>query len=156
MRLITLFIILLFAGCKTTKPTIVEKKVKETIIETVHDTIFEIKADSSYYKAYITCINNKPVISQPKARSGTKLKEPNVNLKDSTLTVDCEAEAQKLFAKWKSREIRNDTVIEIPVFIDKEFTFFQKVQLWLGRIFLAIILLATGFYLLKTYTKIGL
>jgi len=141
-------------SCKSTgvvPPTTIETIKTITKTEVIRDTVFEIQKDSSYYRAYLECVNGKVVIKDktvPTSKKGDYLKPPKVNIQDNIITVDCTAEAQKLFAKWK--ETYTDavfkTITENPYIVERELTWWQKTQIILGRIFIFIaILLGLGF-----------
>jgi hypothetical protein len=127
-----------------------------TIKEVVRDTVFETKKDSSYYKAYLECVNGKIVVKQATKsimKSGTFLQPPKVNLKDNILTIDCEAEAQKLFYQWKDvyRENMKSVIQKIPYPVEKPLTWWQKTEIILGQIFLGLILIFTALGVLKYF-----
>lgn len=128
-----------------------KKETTKTITLIEKDTVFTTKKDSSFYKAYIKCVNNKPVLTKPKKESidtneltpkktpGKYLKPPNVSLKDSVLNVNCQAEAQQLFFKWKEQFIQEQTTtvktITLPAkLIEKKLSWWQKLWLALGKI----------------------
>lgn len=138
-----------FTACKSKNvPLPTKTEVSNTIIkEVVHDTVFETKKDSSYYKAWLECQDGKVIISKKSKAEGQKgnyIKPPIVNIKDNILTVDCEAEAQKLFAKWKDIYRTTDTQITHTniVEVERKLTWWQIFQIWCGRIFLAFTLFA--------------
>jgi len=164
--LLFLFAVLVgtLVGCKTANvlpPTIIEKT--NTIIkkEVVHDTIFEIQKDSSYYKAWLDCQDGKVVFKtnidsqKPKieTKKGNYLQPPKVNLKDNILTVDCEAEAQKMYAKWKDTYILENKQSNTakPVLVERQLTWWQKFLMWCGRIFLIVVLISVGKFFFKLY-----
>ncbi|WP_395060004.1 hypothetical protein [Flavobacterium sp.] len=157
-----LFVVLVgtFTACKSTNvpvPTNTEttKEVNTKVV--LRDTIFKTKQDSSYYKAWLECQNNKVVIkTKSEAQRGNYLKEPKVIIKDNYLTVDCEAEAQKLFAQWKDvYTLENQSkTITITVPVERQLTWWQKFQIWCGRIFLIIGLVSVIKFLLKFYKPI--
>ncbi|PXY44521.1 hypothetical protein [Flavobacterium hydrophilum] len=134
-------------ACKSSSvvpPTTTETTTTTTTKEVVRDTVFEVLQDSSYYKAYLECINGKVAIKQdvkPILTPGKNLEPPKVNLKDNVLTVDCKAEAIKLFAQWKDVYTKEHKQItqKIPYPVEKELTWWQKTQMILGDIFLVII-----------------
>lgn len=134
------------AGCKTANvlpPTKTEIVKNITTKEVVHDTIFKTAKDSSYFKAWLECKEGKVIFkSQPTKTKGKFLQPPKVILKDNQITVDCEAEAQQLFAKWKDVYIKenSETKNTIPILVEKQLTSWQTFQIWLGRIFLGLIL----------------
>lgn len=152
MKKLALFIgcvvlVALLVGCKSSAsslppPSMEETKTKE-IKTIIRDTNFLTEKDSSYYKAYIECVNGKPVLKQPKSTPGKNLNAPKVDLKDNELKVDCYAEAQELFYQWKetyTKENQSKT-IKIPYAVPTPLTQFQVVQLWLGKILLFLLLL---------------
>ena len=90
-----LFVLLLAlvscASKKPSEPVIIE--TTKTIKEVVKDTVFTVKADSSYYKAYVDCRDGKPVITNTEIKSGFNLKAPKVNLKNGLLQVNCKIDS---------------------------------------------------------------
>ncbi|MNF51769.1 hypothetical protein D3C85_112970 [compost metagenome] len=133
-------------SCKSTSvvpPTTTEKTITTTIKEVIHDTIFQTEKDSSYYKAYLECVNGKVVITKdkkPVAKPGKHLEPPKVNLQDNILTIDCKAEAQKMFAKWKDVYIKEhqQDIQKIPYPVPLELSWWQYTQIILGRLFIVI------------------
>lgn len=160
-KLKNLYVLLLFCllvttlvACKSTSvvpPTTIETTNTVTKTEVIRDTVFTIQKDSSYYKAYLECVNGKVVISpriKPESKKGKHLKPPKVNIKDNIITVDCEAEAQKLFAQWKETYINTvfETIREHPYIVEKELSWWQNAQIILGRLLILIAaLIGLGF-----------
>ncbi|MDQ8012037.1 MAG: hypothetical protein REI96_06295 [Flavobacterium nitrogenifigens] len=137
-------------ACKSSKPITLTEKYIETVTETVHDTVFEVGADSSSYKALLECRNGKVVPKEVKnASPGKKLKAPKVTIRDNVLTVDCEAEAQKLFAQWKSKQITKTTLKPTPIYIERELTFLEKFFMVLGKISLLLIAIGLTIWIIK-------
>lgn len=136
-----LFILLWMTSCKSKRVVIQKEIISEAITETVHDTLFSVEKDSSYYNALLECQKGKVVIKAvTSTSSGRKLKTPKVVIQDNQLKVDCSVEAEKLFAFWKSQYIKSYKGTEIPV-ITNELTWFQKTQIYIGRsLFLALVL----------------
>lgn len=135
------------ASKKTPEPVILEK-TKE-ITKTVRDTTYIIEADSSFYTAYIDCVNGKPVIrenSETKAKSkpGQALQVPKPKIEGNVLTVDCYANEHELKKQWEETYIKEheQTPIEKPVEVEKPLTFWLKTQIWFGRIFMGILSLS--------------
>ncbi|WP_281322158.1 hypothetical protein [Flavobacterium aestivum] len=151
--LILLFSLLMLScgGSKQTPQESVEKHTT-TIKEVVHDTTFVTVPDTATYRALLDCKNGKVVIKEvyTNTEGKTHLKKPKVKIDNNKLSVDCEARAQELFAQWKSQQ--KETVIEIvkhiPVEVVKSLTFWQKVQIWSGRVFLFLLFfLLVGWFL---------
>jgi hypothetical protein len=123
-------------------PSTNEVKTVE-ITKVIRDTVIKTEKDSSYYRAYIECINGKPVIKEPKATAGKNLKEPKVDLEGNQLKVDCQAEAQELFHQWQETYIKENKskTIKVPYAVATPLSQFQVVQLWFGRLFIFLLLL---------------
>ncbi|AZB17575.1 hypothetical protein EG352_07250 [Chryseobacterium indologenes] len=125
------------------------KVVKDSIFTTktvtikVKDTILVSVPDSLYYEAYIDCVNNKPVLRDPNEKN-TKGINSDINLKDGKLSILITTEAQKIFMKWKEKYIQENKehtrTVQVPypvvekVKVPAEFTFFQTLYLFLGKI----------------------
>jgi hypothetical protein len=143
---------LTLSSCRSSKPIITENKTQSiTIKETLHDTVFKIEKDSSSFRALVECQNGKVILKNvTQAEPGRRLKSPKVRLDNNILNVDCQIKEQELFAFWKSKQIRE---VQVKTITTRQFTnqltFWQKVQIWLGRIFLLILV----FYLIKLLSK---
>lgn len=136
-----LLLLLFMTSCKSVKPVIQKEITTDTITETLHDTVFKVEKDSSYYNALLECQNGKVVIKAVNGTgSGRKLKSPKVVIQDNQLKVDCFAEAEKLFAFWKDTFIKSYKGTETPI-IKNELTWFQKTQIYIGRTLLFALLL---------------
>ena len=145
---------ILLVSCGSTKSAVVQNNTttEKTITETVHDTIFKIEADSSIYQALLDCQNGKVVVKEViKAEPGRTLKSPRVRIDNNKLKVDCEAEAQKLFAQWKSTHETEKIFVskEIPVKVN-ELTWWQQTKIRLFWIFLIIILANLSWRFIKS------
>jgi len=137
------FSISVLVSCSSPKPVLGEEKTKTiTIKETVHDTVFKIQKDSSSFKALLECQNGKLVFKNViQAEPGRTLKSPKVRLDDNKITIDCELKEQELYARWKSQQVKE---VEVKTIYKTKFTnyltFWQKVQIWLSRIFILVLL----------------
>jgi hypothetical protein len=133
--------LLSITSCSSKKGITQKEITKDSIVETLHDTVFSVEKDSSYYKALLECQNGKVIIKGVTGTtSGRKLKPPKVVIQDNVLQVDCEAEAEKLFAFWKSIFIKKYKGVTEPV-ITNELTWFQKTQIYIGRTCVALVAL---------------
>ena len=158
------FFFLLFTSCKSKLP----EETKTTYvkaIEKVKDTVFLVEKDSSMYQAYIDCVNGKPVLRQsfedyqnqhpktatvPIQKEGKYLKIPKVKLSNNgLLSVNCEKEAQRLFATWKEKYTSEITETQKPIYIDKELTTWQNIQLYTGKITLGLLGLTILAFLIR-------
>lgn len=164
MKLKTMFIcfvVLVFTltGCKSSVGVIPKpstETIKEvTITETIRDTVYGVKADSSFYKAYIECVNGKPVLKETKSNPGKNLNAPKVDLHGNNLNVNCKTEAYELFHKWKETYIKENLAktIQVPYAVPTPLSTFKVVQLWFGRLFMFLILLF-GVTVFLRYKKI--
>lgn len=149
-----LFSALILVSCRSPKPVLSEEKIKTiTIKETLHDTIFKIEKDSSSFRALLECQNGKVVFKNvTQVEPGRSLKSPKVRLENNKLIVDCELKKQELYAFWKSQQVKDVEVktINTTKFVN-QLTFWQKVQIWLGRIFLLFLVYYIGRFILKFY-----
>lgn len=136
-------------ACKSTSvvpPTTIDNSIIKTVKEVIHDTVFTTQKDSSYYRAYLNCVNGKVVLKEktvPLSTKGNHLQPPNVNIKDNILTVDCKAEAQKLFAQWKdtyTTELQK-LIKKVPYPVPAQISWWQKTQMILGDLFLVLLAL---------------
>lgn len=146
---------IMILSCGVRKPVVITKKVTKKVTETVHDTIFSIEKDSSYYHALLACKEDK-VYLMPNTQtysSGRTLETPKVTITDNKLEVDCQAKAQELFAKWKSKHTSDIIETQVPVYVPRELTWWQKTQIWWGRIFAILILLSLVPKLIKHFIK---
>ncbi|WP_428232491.1 hypothetical protein [Flavobacterium sp.] len=149
-----LFSALILVSCRSPKPVLSEEKVKTTTIkETLHDTIFKIEKDSSSFRALLECQNGKVVFKNvTQVEPGRSLKSPKVRLENNKLIVDCELKKQELYAFWKSQQVKDVEVktISTTKFVN-QLTFWQKVQIWLGRILLLVLMYYISRPILKFY-----
>lgn len=151
-----LFLLAVTVSCKSTKPTVTNDTFQsKTIVETVHDTVFKVEKDSSYYQAYLECINGKVVVKNvTQAEPGRKLKSPKVRIDNNQLQVDCESLAEEKFAFWKSQQVvdveyRINTITNYTNIL----TWWQKTQIYGFRVLAVLTMLLTALYLGRLYLK---
>ena len=146
-----LFCLALLVSCGSRKPlppeTITDTRFVKQIIR---DTVLEVQADSTYYNAWIECINGKPVLREPKPENrekraknpdrGKSLQKPKVILDENgKLTVECRKEVEQVKAQLTAYyESRLKERIQ-PVEIEKPFAWYHKILMWAGGIFLFLI-----------------
>ena len=157
-----LLLLFCLTGCKTYKePQPITQKeteiVTKTITKTQRDTIIQIKADSSYYEAYIDCRDGKPKIldhsfgKPQKVRPGKNLKPPTAKIDENgKLQVSCESLEQQLtVALWENHilesKLKEKTIIPPPVEIEKKLTWRQKLYIRTGQLSILILLIYLGF-----------
>jgi hypothetical protein len=138
-------------GCVSKKPIVLQNETIRTKIETVHDTVFTIEKDSSSIRALIECINGKPVIKKVvQSKPGRNLKSPTVYLQDNVLKVDCEAEAQRLFAQYKNTFESEYKKEQLPPIEVNKLTFLQQLQIKCFWIYTFITLVIAGWVFIKS------
>lgn len=146
-----IFVSLVVFSCasKKTPAPVILQNTKE-VIKTVRDTVYKVEADSSYYEANIDCANGKPVIRETaatiqKSKAGKSLNIPKTKINGNTLSVDCYAKEQELKKQWEETYIKEHeqtpVYIKTPVEEVKPLSWWQKTQIWFGRIFMGILLL---------------
>lgn len=145
-----LFVLALVTSCKPTKEVVyVDRNVEVKVIETIHDTVFTTKPDSSRFTADLVVDSSGNItLNNTTTINGDKLNAPVVGIKNNKLTVDCRAEAEELFFQWKEKyesTNKSETVREpvpYPVNVEKELTWFQRTFIWLGVIFTLLLTIA--------------
>jgi hypothetical protein len=153
----SLFFLFAVVSCGSTKPTVTDKEsITKTTVEQVHDTVFQTAIDSSTYKALLECRGGKVVIKEvTQAEPGRKLKSPKVRIDNNQLNVDCTAEAEKMFAFWKSTQVQDIQYKTITVTkFTNILTFLQQFQIKGFRILCGLILLLVSGFIIKKYFKL--
>lgn len=144
-----------FTGCKS---KVIPGETKEKIIiqkETVKDTVLIIEKDSSFYSAYIDCVNGKPVLKEPskttekgkslsKNKPGRALAIPNVTLKNGILSVNCQKEAEQKFFSWKEKFIQEWNTHHKPISVPTPLTRFQEIKMAIGNVVFWLITVGGG------------
>lgn len=156
--LLLIVLTMLLVSCGSTKPVMVtnETTTTKTVTERVHDTVFKIEKDSSYYEAYLECIEGKVVVKEvTKSEPGRNLKSPKVRIDNNKLQVDCEAQAYEKYLTWVSKyvEEHKDKTIQVPI-VTNELTWWQQTQIKLFRILAIIVLLFIVWQILKKNLRI--
>jgi hypothetical protein len=153
-HIVMVWLVVVLVSCTSSKPALTESKIHTiTLTETVHDTVFKIQKDSSFFKALLECQNGKVVLKNvTQAEPGRTLKSPRVRVENNKLSVDCQLEEQKLYAFWKSKQVKEiqTETLRIPEYIN-QLTFLQEIQIWLGRIFLLVLVYYAVLFALKFY-----
>lgn len=148
-----LFCLVLLVSCKSRKPLEPERITDIRYVkEIVRDTVLTVKADSTFYDAWIECINGKPVLREPQKadqpKSKTKepakaLQKPKVNLDENgKLTVECYKEVEQMKAQLTDKYESLLREHQKTVYVEKDLNWFQKSLIWMGGIFLACIVVA--------------
>ena len=136
---------------KHAEPVLVE--TTKTITQIERDTVFTVKADSSFYRAYIDCVNGRPIFRNEQSQPGAKVNAPKVEFKDRLLRVDCKVDSSKIALKWfeKNISIEKPKVVFVPkeVPVEKPLTWWQKTLMNLGKLMLFQILAAIIYFLIK-------
>jgi hypothetical protein len=154
-----LFLMFVFVGtavaCKSASVPL-QTETKEVIVtkkEVVHDTIFKTQKDSSYYKSWLSCVQGKVIVNNDHVQQikGSYLQAPKVRIRDNVLSVDCEAQAQSLFAKWKEHYTTKDsrTVSTKLIEVEKQLSWWQHFYIRCGQLFLLLLLIPIIWYTYK-------
>lgn len=150
----------MFYSCKSRQATVLPGKtveVEKTVTKTIRDTTFVVEADSSFYRAWIECVNNKPVLRNPVSQTGQNfLKAPAVSLSENgDLSVESATEILELHARIEElvTELNTKTVEYITVEVEKPLTMWQQLFIWLGRLTSLVLLVLAGYGLVKLYLR---
>lgn len=135
---------LALVSCTSRKPAepVIIEKIK-TVEKKQRDTILVSKPDSSFYKAFLECQNNKVVVKNFESNSGKNIQKPKVEIKNNYLQVKCKVDSAKIALKWweTNTTIQDPKIIYVPKveYIEKPFKWYHKALMWLGGIFLVLI-----------------
>jgi hypothetical protein len=111
--------------------------------ETIHDTVIVVKADSSHLYGQLNCDSLGNIeLTNTHAESGTMLNAPKVRIVDNKIYVDCESKAQELFLQWKEKYISGISTRTKLIQVPQDFSTWQLIQIWLGRIFIILLIVA--------------
>ncbi len=135
-------------SCGGRKPLEPERITEtKTIREVKRDTVIQVKADSTFYQAFIECVNGKAVLREPKnnkdqnpktqTESKIGLQKPIVTLDENgNLNVECRKEVEEVKAQLTNyyQELLREH--QKPVYIEKPFKWYDVALMWLGGIFL--------------------
>lgn len=154
---IALLMLFCIIGCAVRKKPPKEQEreiVTRTVTEIRRDTVVKVKSDSSYYSAWIDCVNGKPIINANKTtetKGGVYMKAPTVKVKDDGhLSVSCESLEQQLKFEITERQIleeklKEKTIIPPPIEVEKPLTFWQELWIRFGKLSAIISLIYLGF-----------
>lgn len=127
--------------------------IEKLVTEQVHDTVFVIKADTSHFTAdLIVSDSGKISLSTTNITPGEYVRAPKVIIRNNRLSVDCTAEAQRLFKQWKSKHVfeTKTRVFTKTKLVEKDLSLWQNFEIWTGRIGLLVCLLGlVGYFLRK-------
>lgn len=155
----------LVASCCSHKeivPTsITENETTEIIQQQIQrDTVLMTVADTSSFVGALNVDSTGKISLIPtRIDSGsTSLKQPEVQIRNNTVYVNCEKEAEELLFEWKEKYIRENktkTKTQInTVFVEKELSKWQVAQIWFGRIFMLILFFGgVGLILYRFFIK---
>lgn len=157
-----LFGLVLVLSCKSAGPvsptipveTKNDTKVEKVITSVERDTIIQTVADSTFYRAWVECLNGKPVLKQSQSKPGRHLTAPQVTLDDNgQLQIKVKALAEELFFKWKEQHVNttttNSKTTQVLVPVERDLSTWETAQIYLGRLFLGIITLALAAWIIK-------
>lgn len=139
--------------CLQKYPPSQKVEVLTLVRDRIRDSLVQLPPDSSWLEALLACdsvgkVYLKELIAY---KSGEHLKVPSLGIKNNLLRVNAESNVS-IQLQWKERDTLKEH-IELnvsPPLIVHELTLLQKLQIWLGRMFLLLIL---GFVLKKRIPK---
>lgn len=148
MKKVLIVTLLAVASCS---PKLTESTTK-TITEVVRDTTFVVKADSSYYRAWIECRDNTPLLIEKDtifkhdtafvAIKGDYLEVPKVGLKDNILEVEAKANPHEVKAKITDKNtVEEKTIIKE---VEKKLSWWQKLFIWTGVAYWLVLIVIIG------------
>lgn len=154
-----LVLIILASGCHRPPQAAVKDSVRTvTVRETIHDTTILIEQDSSWIQYYIDCQEGKAKLTELLSyRPGENIRPPQVIIKDRILTAKCNVDSFAVYAAFKSRDTTTTTTTSQVIVKQVNYlTGWQWVQVYAGRLLLALVLLYVGYLIVKRYTGLKL
>lgn len=131
----------------------------ETVIrEIVRDSLIPIPPDSSWLKALLECDSAGNVLLRQitELQAGQRVK-PSITLTGNILKVDCKVDSAAVYFSWKERHITKatDSLVFKTTTVPVNFvTDWQSFQIYLGRIFMAVMAGAALFLIFKYKSRL--
>ena len=154
--LATIIVGLMIAGCRTAKPVTITERETVTITETVRDTVVTVEPDASMMRALLECDENRNVVVREllEWQSGKHIQPPQVIIRDNVMTVVAEVDSFGIYVSWKERETLVENVRTVTETVTtNELTGWQWLQVWVGRIALAGLVVSLGFMSLTIFRR---
>jgi len=160
---IILFLAFTLISCSGSKQIIensTNTSTVKTIRDTVRDTVYLIKADTSHYIATLSVDSTGKVsVVNSTSSAGYHLSAPKVRIVNNKITVDCEDKARELFKQWvehyESTHIEKVTKKTIIEQVPKKMTKWQHFLFWTGGITWLILIATLIGWILNKYLKIN-
>lgn len=115
-------------------------------------------SDSASYMMYLGCYDAYGKLTDDNVRlmgEITTLKsnvvKPVVQIKDRFIKVDCVVDSLRVYLKWKERYTSEVKTVTVEV---NKVTWWQKTQIWMGRILMVLIVAAGVYVTLKLAKKV--
>ncbi len=112
--------------------------------------------DSSWLKAWVECDQHGQLIMKrlEEYQAGNNVK-PSIQVNGNTVWVKCKVDSGKVYAIFKSREIRTGThtVKELPPVKINVLTWWQQAQIYGFRVLGILALAGVIFFIVKMYLK---
>ena len=77
--------------------------------------------------------------------------KPVVQIKDRFIKVDCVVDSLRVYLKWKEKYTSDVKTVTVEV---NKVTWWQKTQIWMGRILMVLIVAAGVYVTLKLAKKV--
>jgi hypothetical protein len=171
MKNLIIILSLFLFSCKASKQFTAQPTHERitTITKQVHDTVLVVKADTARLAAKLEVDSvgrvqlakgswQRAVGKRQLAKGNEQLaigraNEPKVTIDDNNmLYVECDCDSAAIRFGWietTTKDSTTTTIVPPPVIIEKPISKWRWVQIWLGRIFLFLILLYLLLFILK-------
>lgn len=153
---------ILIASCRSIQSVPESTTIEKTVYvkDVIHDTLVVTKSDSSSakFKLQVDSLGKISIRSLEDYTAGRSLLIPKAKIINNTLTIDCQKQAEELFIQWKTqlRDSVYKTVVNKPqkiIYKSVNLSFWQSLQIWLGRAFILVFILALWFLYRKYWPK---
>lgn len=78
--------------------------IRDSIVERETLVPYYVASDSGYLKAWIECVNSKPVISQIETSNGNNIQQ-SATIKDNYIVVKSKIDSFAVFTKYREKEV---------------------------------------------------
>ena len=150
-----LIIAIILAGCRSTKPSVIEVPIqyKEKIVERLIPV--KINGDSLKLRAFFECDSLNQVVLKKSSEQKSKGVESDLSFDKGQLNYDAETKIDTVYLPSKEITITKDVPIrvEIPV-ITNELTKWQSFQIIAFRILIALVLLIVAYKMFWAKVKL--
>jgi len=150
-----LIVLILFVGCRSTKPSVIEVPIqyKERIVERLVPV--KLNGDSLKMRAFFECDSLNQVIMKKSSEQKSKGVESNLSFDKGQLNYDAKIVHDTIYIPGKETTITRDVPIRVEIqVITNELTKWQSFQIIAFRILIALVFLIVAYKMFWAKVKL--